>query len=122
MATPIPVRESRWWWLLLTPLLGALAWGVVSIVTIPGPAPDGDRSGADQVCRTQVLGKLRAPGTAQFSDATVSYKPGETADFYTARGAVDAQNGFGALLRMRYECDLVLERDLVWRVTNVIVA
>lgn len=125
MTTPIRSRiwSSRWRWLLLTPIAAGLIFGIVSIATTPDrhELPGGDRDGADLQCRGQVLGKLRAPGTAQFTGATVAYRPGQTADFYTARGQVDAQNGFGALLRMRYQCDLTQERDLSWRVTTVVV-
>lgn len=118
-----PSRPSRWRWFALTPIVFGVVVLAVQLITSTssGAAPGGDREGADRVCRERVLAKLRAPGTARFSGGTVSFLPGETAEFYTARGQVDAQNGFGALLRVSYQCDLTRERNSFWQVTSVVV-
>lgn len=120
MTMPGRPRPSRWRWLALIPIAAGLIAAIVSFTTSSGSAPAGDRDGADQVCREQVLGKLRAPATARFTEGTVSFLPGQTAEFYTARGMVDAQNGYGAMLRLRYQCDITRERD-GWRVTSTVV-
>lgn len=50
-------------------------------------------------CKTNILDKLKAPGSAQFSNLR---NIGERFIVYD----VDAQNSFGALLRSSYLCDL----------------
>lgn len=121
MTAPVPLRSSRWRWFALTPIAVGIIAGIIMMINESGTAPGGHREGADRVCREHVLAKLRAPGTARFSGGTVAFLPGETAEFYTARGQVDAENGYGALLRMPYQCDVTRERDASWQVTSVVV-
>lgn len=69
----------------------------------PAPA-EPDPNVAFIVCRDAMQAQLRAPATAAFaslSDSTVT----ETADQQVeVRSHVDAQNGFGATIRMAYTC------------------
>jgi hypothetical protein len=52
-------------------------------------------------CRAEAKKSLKAPATAQFSEE----RPVELGDrFYYIDGSVDAQNGFGALVRSKYRC------------------
>ena len=45
--------------------------------------------------------RLRSPGSASFSDVQIE----EVDDsYFEIRGSVDAQNGFGALLRANFKC------------------
>lgn len=58
-------------------------------------------------CRAKVKANLKAPATAQFSQETVARQP--TGNLYEVRGLVDAENGFGALLRQRYACTVTAD-------------
>lgn len=58
-------------------------------------------------CRAKVKANLKAPATAQFSQETVARQP--TGNLYEVRGLVDAENGFGALLRQRYTCTVTAD-------------
>ena len=62
---------------------------------------------AAQVCKQFVEKRLRAPATAKFQnifDATVEGGAGDQQDQRTVTSYVDAQNGFGALIRSNYVC------------------
>jgi hypothetical protein len=70
-----------------------------------GSQPDAEelRFGAQDVCHQFVEDRLRAPATAKFEayrEATIT----NTGSQYTVRGHVDAENGFGALIRSHYSC------------------
>lgn len=63
-------------------------------------------------CRRWVPLKLKAPATAQFPDEGLAWpNPPTSKTTYEARGDVDAQNGFGALIRARYQCWIKIEGD-----------
>lgn len=121
--TPIPARATRRWpWLLLLPIVAGIVFTAVQLASHSTPTGPADRVGtAEATCRTEVLTRLKAPSTAQFASASTRYGVGQTADFYTVTGEVDAQNGFGALLRTAYRCDVTREQDATWRVTSVAV-
>lgn len=57
-------------------------------------------------CQTWVRGRLKAPATAKFVRSTVETGRliGGDSTQWVSRGAVDAQNSFGALLRNQYKC------------------
>ena len=52
-------------------------------------------------CQQRITDKLKAPATARFPAPAWS---GTEATGYTASGAVDSENSFGALIRAHYEC------------------
>jgi hypothetical protein len=54
-------------------------------------------------CEKSVTAQLKAPGTAVFS-GTEAYT-GIDAAHYSAKGFVDSQNSFGAMLRSAWTCD-----------------
>jgi hypothetical protein len=56
------------------------------------------------VCRQSVEEQLKAPATAQWSDETVEALNSH-GDHFDVQGHVDAENGFGALIRMVWKCD-----------------
>jgi hypothetical protein len=58
-------------------------------------------------CRELITAKLKAPSTAQFEDDIEANKHliVEANGNYTLVSYVDAQNSFGAMLRMRTSCD-----------------
>ena len=56
-------------------------------------------------CVTAVTDRLKAPATAEFAgidDVEVTKDGGN----YTISGAVDSENGFGALIRSSWMCDV----------------
>lgn len=68
----------------------------------------GDKYEAYDVCQKFVSQRLRAPGSAKFPSLTAS---GVTAvdlggGRYSVNAYVDSQNGFGALLRMTFACEV----------------
>lgn len=62
-----------------------------------GPTEDG----AISVCHQAVEAKLKAPATAEFGGETASTGTGED---WAVTGWVDAENGFGALIRTDWKC------------------
>lgn len=56
-------------------------------------------------CQQYVKARLRAPSTADFPflDHNVTNTGSET---YLVRSYVDAQNGFGAMIRSNYRCEI----------------
>lgn len=61
------------------------------------------------VCEAQVKARLKAPATANFVREGREYGPAASdasGKTWIVRGNVDAQNGFGALIRNRYQCTL----------------
>jgi hypothetical protein len=58
-------------------------------------------SSAISECQELVKDRLRSPGSASFADVEIE----EIDDsYFEIRGSVDAQNGFGALLRASFKC------------------
>src|SRR5688572_7920328 len=69
-----------------------------------------EQRAAFRACQQYVTRTLRAPGSAQFPD----YNDADVSDqhpFYVVRSSVDAQNGFGALLRTSYTCEVEREGE-----------
>lgn len=84
--------------LLLAPVL------IVLVLFICGPMIWGSEKGAPtgemvQACEDQVSASLKSPSTAKFDSEVL-----KTGDEYVVHGFVDAENSFGAMLRMEYRC------------------
>lgn len=62
--------------------------------------PDMDGASAAEACKELVLGRLKAPATAEFSNLATS----GSGIRWTVTGSVDAENSFGAKLRMGWSC------------------
>lgn len=61
------------------------------------------RDDATRACQEEFIPKrLKAPATAEFSNVSVAV----TGETYTVAGAVDSQNGFGALVRSSFSCTM----------------
>lgn len=60
-----------------------------------------EESRAVEACEEDVRARLKAPSTAEFVDDP---RVVEGADGYQVTGQVDAQNGFGAMIRNTYTC------------------
>lgn len=103
-ALPAEPRPARWPKLLLAfvaVLVIAAAGGLAYVLLRPN-ASAATETAQITACREKVKAQLKAPATAQFSNEAVTKQP--TGELFEVNGAVDAQNGFGALLRQRYRC------------------
>lgn len=87
---------------------------VVAIIVVASSAaqnanPDvADQGHALVACQDFVQSKLKAPSTAKFQAAsTVKVSAG----VWAVTGTVDAQNGFGALIRNSYKCTVTVTKD-----------
>lgn len=83
-----------------------LAGGGTAVYLLTRPAAadkNGPTSNAALIasCQDSAKRQLKAPSTAKFSEDWVS-QTGPTS--WKVIGVVDAQNGFGAMLRQRYVC------------------
>jgi hypothetical protein len=61
--------------------------------------------GAYDFCTQQVTDRLKAPATAKFS-ARDSDHEGQNGGLYLFTGTVDSENGFGALIRSDWSCQI----------------
>ena len=61
--------------------------------------------------KQEVMGMLKAPSTAKFTDWTESLMNKTGDNQYRFVSYVDSQNGFGAMLRTRFACDVQFESD-----------
>lgn len=64
--------------------------------------PEPSKDTAIAACHRFVKERLRAPSSAQFPPDGLDVST--AGGIYAISGAVDAQNGFGALIRGRYSC------------------
>ena len=97
--TPAAKRPAPAWFVIG---FVALVLGCCGFFYFKSQADEGkpDDLGAQTVCQTFVERGLKAPSTARFSGESVTSN-GTT---WTVRGSVDAENSFGARLRMNYVC------------------
>jgi len=68
-------------------------------------------AGAIDVCREAVKAKLKAPGTAEFLEEVAT----TDGDNYKVSGQVDAENSFGAMLRLSWSCDATWMYGTTWQ-------
>lgn len=100
----VPPKRRRWLVLLL-PILAVvlLAAGgtTVWLATRPTVAA-GPEAAVVAACHENALMSLRSPASARFSQEAVT----QTGDGrWHVAGVVDSQNGFGAVVRQRVECE-----------------
>lgn len=79
---------------------------------------NGDEIGAEVMCEEFVKDRLKAPSTADFSDEKARSLGGPRWD---VSGSVDAENSFGAPIRMQFRCDLKYMGNDKWRAKTVAV-
>lgn len=111
--TKAPKRDIPKWQVNLTAaaIIAAIAlcaWGV---------SRDDESTGeftAQAVCEDFVRDRLKAPATAEFSNI----KRSGSGPNWTVTGTVDAENLFGAKLRMNWSCSLRLDGD-TWRLVSL---
>lgn len=99
-------------------LLAAAACGGDSGGEAAADEPDRTEE-AINVCRQSVEGKLKAPATAEWSDEAAESQNARD-DYVLVTGSVDAENGFGALIRMEWTCNARLLSDDDWSVETTI--
>lgn len=101
----------------------AIVLGLASVMfgaDDPPPAtvpPNGTSIDAIDVCHQQVTDQLKAPATAQFQPSESATNVGAR---WTVSGSVDAQNGFGALIRSDYVCIATYDGTGGWNVTATV--
>lgn len=102
----------------------AVALAAVLIISIgcgptEPPAKGSRTTGARMMAEEFIKDKLKAPGTAEFSDSSdTRVRYDETTDSYTVLGWVDAQNSFGAKLRTPYICTVRNTEGDKWQSRN----
>lgn len=107
------------WWLFVVVGVAILAIVIAMIVAYNHEKNPGDQSRpAVTTCQDHVRDRLKSPSSADFGEPRSTFAAGDTADFYTVTGSVDAQNSFGAMLRSTYSCKITHERDGTWRITD----
>ncbi len=64
-------------------------------------------------CEIQIIGSLQVPSSVSFPGSTKVFRWDRPEGGYIVRGAVEAQNAFGARLRRLYECTADARGQLV---------
>ncbi len=85
------------------------------------PQPDrGDKAGAWVMCQQFVKEQLKAPSTAKFPLVDLTKDVIDLGDDrYRAMAYVDAENSFGARLRIDFTCELEYQGNDVWQPISV---
>jgi hypothetical protein len=81
----------------------------------PGP----DSVGAWLACKEFVTRNLKAPSTAKFPSYDDSYVKNISSGNYSASITVDAQNGFGAMIRSTFVCKVSWAGDNKWTLVSL---
>lgn len=88
----------------------AVALGGVAVVyNIDSGEPDTEA--AFEAAKDAVLKNLKAPATAQFPEYAAEFVDDLEGGQFRVTSYVDAQNGFGAMIRNDFTCVVVVERD-----------
>lgn len=82
-----------------------------------------DKYGAWDVCKRQITSQLKAPSTAKFPRITDDGVIATTVDNkkWAITGYVDAQNGFGAMIRSEFLCEATHTSGTNWQVRAMLV-
>lgn len=97
---------------VLVPLLIVAAIGGGCAVEDDG---SGDGFTAEVMCEEFVKDRLKSPATAEFSEQ--AHRADGAA--WVVSGVVDSENGFGALVRSDYTCELRRVSDDEWQADAV---
>lgn len=111
--TQVPPRRRRWPWIAAAGAVAAIAAGGSAYAL----APNDEGEAADR-CQAAITAKLKSPSTAKYGEPTVTSSDGDFGSYYQVFGTVDAQNGFGAMIRGAYHCKATHEKDGRWLVTE----
>jgi len=102
-----PKKSHGCLWLVLTVLLIAAGVGGCNAILAANREPYDANNEYEAIaqCEARVRERLRAPSTATFNlSATGS-------GTWTVIGTVDAENGFGAMIRSNVQCTVIIEGD-----------
>lgn len=117
---PVPRQTSRTAVLVIVGLVVLVIVGSFAAVRLYNTSrsdPAADTSAQlIATCREGVKARLKAPSTAQFGEETTA---GMSETRWKVSGVVDAQNGFGAMLRKRYSCQADKDGSGGWEVFDV---
>lgn len=102
-------------WVFMAIVVFAIGATVVSNLSEKDEGPSD--SGAIDVCHQAVDEQLKAPGTADYSGELVTH----TGNDYTVTGQVDAENSFGASLRLEWSCKATWQSGTDWRPVTAMV-
>lgn len=116
--TAPPRRPKRRLWIALAVAVVLIAAGVGAFLAL---RPTDEDEALDR-CQSAITEKLKSPSTAKFGEPTVTSSDGSFGSYFEVSGQVDAQNGFGAMVRGDYRCKVTLEKDGRWLVTESSVA
>lgn len=107
--------------LIFVGIVGGFGYAAVSIWGSRSPAPPAptglaaaDPGMIEVSCEDAVRGRLKAPATAKFTPVRRAVWGGES---WAYSGAVDSQNGFGALLRTGFACKVNGQTEQAARVS-----
>jgi hypothetical protein len=107
-------RTTGFWYRLKSPWRQLLAFGllVLAIVGFAWAATSLTTGEADaqQQCEDRVELRLKSPSTADFGDSSTR-ELGSTGTRWEVSGVVDAENSFGATVRLTYKCDLTYDEE-----------
>lgn len=97
-------------WIAALAVIVLAGIGITYAVGRSGDDEGSLRYEAMESCHGWVKDKLSSPGTANFSGENTTGSNGD----YSIVGAVDSQNGFGAVVRSTWLCTVRLDGD-TWR-------
>ncbi|MEU7904086.1 hypothetical protein [Actinoplanes sp. NPDC049118] len=112
-AAPQPSRSRLDWWtrgpgvILVVITAGLAIFGIVAATDDDSQSsPQDQAAGAKAACVEEFIpARLKSPATARFSGVAIaSVDTSAVGETYTVTGSVDAENGFGALIRSRFTC------------------
>lgn len=85
------------------------------------PTPEHSALGAELMCQQFLEDRLKAPATAEYApvgrEGAVEFLGDQT---YQVISYVDAQNSFGAMLRIRYLCTVQYVGDDTWNLVDLV--
>lgn len=103
VSPPTTPKRRLWPWIAGGAVVLALIVGVGVWLALPSTEDK-----AVTYCQEDVITPtLKAPTTAEFSKVSVEHEDGT--ELYRVRGAVDSQNGFGAMVRADFDCNMRYE-------------
>lgn len=105
--TPAPKRKRTGLVVALVAaaLLLMAATSAVTVLVMRHDPPAASSNVADKAtanCKQAMLDRLKSPGTAKFSDV----KTGKSGNTFEVSGNLDAQNGFGGVVRVEWSCSV----------------
>lgn len=110
--------------------IGVIALILVLCVSLPflgrlmGRAPSAsytpDRIGAYVMCKDFVAKRLKAPGTAEFGSSLDAEIRDLGSNRWSVISYVDAENSFGAQLRMNFDCTVRYTGNEMWQLEELV--